>query len=159
MTRAGRTRGGRARPLPTPADPWEGSHPAAGQGSSPHAWGISQANKVLLDSLVAQRADGTLIVGRGVPPAWLRSPAPTSVTNFPTLDGRRLGIRISSRGRSITLALSGQAPSGPVLFQLPSFVDNITGASAGGVDETSGTVTISSFTRSVTVRLRHLPAP
>ena len=44
-----------------------GSHPAAGQGSSPHAWGISQANKVLLDSLVAQRSDGTSDRGPGRP--------------------------------------------------------------------------------------------
>jgi hypothetical protein len=39
----------------------------AGNGSSPHAWGMANANLVLLDSLAAQRADGSLIVGRGVP--------------------------------------------------------------------------------------------
>ena len=67
--------------------PWLGQHPATGQGSSPHAWGMAQANKVLLDSLVAQRSDGALIVGRGVPSEWLRgigrsrsrtSPPPTA---------------------------------------------------------------------------------
>ncbi len=56
---------------PSATTPWVGNHPAAGQGLSPHAWGLSQANKVLLDSLVAQRSDGTLIVGRGVPALWL----------------------------------------------------------------------------------------
>jgi hypothetical protein len=144
---------------PTSADPWSGSHPAAGQGASPHGWAISQDNKVLLDSLIAQRADGTVIVGRGVPSAWLRQGAPMTVTNFPTLDGHRLGIKISPGGLSIALSLSGHAPPGPVLFQLPSFVDNMAGTSSGQIDETSGTVTISSGTRSVTVHLRHLPAP
>jgi hypothetical protein len=42
---------------PSARTPWIGRHPAAGQGSSPHAWGIAGANKVLLDSLVAQRSD------------------------------------------------------------------------------------------------------
>ena len=32
--------------------------PVDGQGSSPHAWGIAGANKVLLDSLVAQQSTG-----------------------------------------------------------------------------------------------------
>ena len=52
---------------PNPGSPWTGTHPESGKGASPHAWGMANANLVLLDSLVAQRADGGLIVGRGVP--------------------------------------------------------------------------------------------
>ena len=130
-----------------------GRHPATGQGSSPHAWGMSQANGVLLASLVAQRTDGDLVVGRGVPAAWLSGDPPISVTNFPTTDGRRLSLWISSSGRSVSLTLSGQPPSGPVLFQLPSFVDNIATTSAGQVDQGTGTVTLSPDTKSVTVKL------
>src|SRR5262249_30812632 len=48
---------------PSPTTPWVGSHPATGQGSAPHSWGMANANKVLLDSLVAQESDGTLVVG------------------------------------------------------------------------------------------------
>ena len=141
---------------PSPSNPWRGDHPAAGQGSSPHAWGISEANKVLLDSLVAQKADGSLIVGRGVPDRWLRRPTPISVSNFPTVNNRRLGLRISSQGQSITLTMSGQAPSGPVLFQLPVFAGNIATTSTGRINRRAATVTLSSHTKSVTVRLRHL---
>jgi hypothetical protein len=139
---------------PSATTPWIGKHPAAGQGSSPHAWGMSEANKVLLDSLVAQRSDGTLIVGRGVPATWLHVGRSISVTNFPTTEGRRLGVRIASRGRSVSLTLSGQAPSGPVLFQLPSFVDNISNTSSGRIDQRTGTVTLTPSTRTVTVGLR-----
>jgi hypothetical protein len=139
---------------PSTTSPWVGRHPAAGQGSSPHAWGMSEANKVLLDSLLAVKSDGSLIVGRGVPASWLRSGRSMSVSHFPTTDGHRLGIRISSTGRSVSLTLSGQAPSGPVLFQLPSFVDNIAGTSAGTINRPTGTVTLAPGTRSVTVRLR-----
>jgi hypothetical protein len=139
---------------PSTHTPWLGRHPATGQGASPHAWGMSQANGVLLASLVAQRTDGALVVGRGVPAQWLRGDPPISVTNFPTTDGRRLSLRISSSGQSVTLTLRGQPPSGPVFFQLPSFVDNIATTSVGRVDQGTGTVTLSPDTKGVTVRLR-----
>ena len=142
---------------PDPRSPWVGRHPSSGQGSSPHAWGMAGANKVLLDSLVAQQVGGALIVGRGVPPAWLRRGAPISVTNFPTTAGRRAGLTITCRGTSVTLSLLGAAPTGPVLFQLPSFIRNIASASSGTVDQASGTVTLKPTVRLATVTLRTSP--
>jgi len=138
---------------PSASTPWIGKHPAAGQGSSPHAWGMSQANKVLLDSLVAQSSDGTLIVGRGVPAQWLRDGASISVTNFPTTDGKRLSLKISSNGRAVSLTLTGPL-SGQVLFELPSFTNDIAATSSGSSNEETGTVTLAPRTRSVTVHLR-----
>jgi hypothetical protein len=142
---------------PSPTTPWIGSHPAAGQGASPHAWGMAGANKVLLDSLVAQRSDGALIVGRGVPAGWLRDSTPIEITRFPATGGRRVGLTLTSHGRSVSLQLTGSIPAGPVLFQLPSFVDNVESTSAGLIDQGSGTVTLSPRTRTVTVVLRHPP--
>ncbi len=142
---------------PDPATPWVGRHPATGQGSSPHAWGLAGANKVLLDSLVAVRAGGGLVVGRGVPPAWLRSGAPITVTNFPTTSGRRAGLTIAGAGRSVSLTLRGASPQGPVQFALPAFIDNIARASTGTVDEATGTVTMRPAVRHVTVTLRTQP--
>ena len=142
---------------PDPGSPWVGRHPSTGQGSSPHAWGIAGADKVLLDSLVAQQSNGSLVIGRGVPPAWLDGGPPITVTNFPTTAGRRAGVRISSTGRSVSLTLSGAAPTAPVLFQLPSFVGNIASTSAGTVDQATGTVTLAPALRHVTVTLRRAP--
>jgi len=139
---------------PSTQTPWMGRHPAAGQGSSPHAWGMAQANKVLLDSLVAQRSDGTVIVGRGIPAQWLGHGASISVANFPTTDGRRLNIRISSTVQSVSLTLSGGTPSGQVLFQLPSFTNNIAATSSGVIDEGTGTVMLAPNTKRVSVQLR-----
>ena len=82
------------------------------------------------------------MIGRGVPPAWLDGGPPITVTNFPTTAGRRAGVRITSTGRSVSLTLSGAAPTAPVLFQLPSFVGNIATTSAGTVDQATGTVTL-----------------
>jgi hypothetical protein len=141
---------------PDPASPWIGGHPATGQGSSPHAWGIAGADKVLLDSIAAQRADGTLIVGRGLPSSWLDR-GPISVTNFPTAGDRRVGLTITSAGPAITLTLHGRAP-GPVMFQVPSFVRNIASTSTGHIDQTGGSVTIPPGTRRVTVEMRKSPS-
>jgi hypothetical protein len=60
--------------FPNTGSPWTGVHPASGNGSAPHAWGIANANKVLLDSLAAQRSDGALIVR---PPAGTGSASPS----------------------------------------------------------------------------------
>jgi hypothetical protein len=143
---------------PDPSSPWVGRHPATGQGASPHAWGIAGANKVLLDSLVAQRAGGSLVVGRGVPPAWLRSGTPITVTNFPTTAGRRAAVTITCTGKEVSLTLRGAAPQGPVLFQLPSFIHDIAATSAGSVNQASGTVTVPPGVRHVTVTMRTAPS-
>ena len=141
--------------FPNPGSPWAGVHPESGNGSSPHAWGMANANMVLLDSLAAQRADGSLVVGRGVPSSWVRNGQVVSLANFPTTSGRHLGLTIRTSGLQVTLTLTGQPPSGPVLFQLPAFVGNVAHASAGTVDEQTGTVTLASSVRSVTVQLTH----
>lgn len=139
---------------PSSDTPWIGKHPTAGQGSSPHAWGMSQANAVLLDSVVAQSSDGSLIVGRGIPEQWLVRGSSLSVSNFPTVDGQRLGLTITSTGRSVSLTLRGHRPAGPVLVQLPTMIDNIAAASSGVIDEKTGTVTLSARNASVTIHLR-----
>ena len=141
--------------FPNPGSPWIGTHPENGNGSSPHAWGMANANMVLLDSLAAQRADGSLIVGRGVPNAWVRTGEVISLANFPTVDGRHAGLTIRTSGSTVTLTLTGQRSVGPVLFQLPAFVGNIAHASAGVINETTGTVTLAPTFRTVAVQLKH----
>ncbi len=141
--------------FPNPGSPWTGTHPEAGNGSSPHAWGMANANMVLLDSLAAQRADGSLIVGRGVPSAWVTTGKVISLANFPTTDGHHLGLTVRTSGTAVTLTLTGQRPAGDVLFQLPAFVGNIASASAGLVSENTGTVTLAPTAHTVTVQLKH----
>ncbi|BCJ36621.1 hypothetical protein Athai_41240 [Actinocatenispora thailandica] len=136
---------------PNPDQPWVGSHPAHGNGSAPHAWGISTANKALLESLVAQRVNGDLLVGRGVPDSWLGKPI--RVSNVPTLDGGRVAVTITGRGRHVTLTVTGAGTS-RVLFQLPAFAGNVAATTAGHADS-AGTVTLPAGTRHVTVTLRH----
>jgi hypothetical protein len=139
---------------PNSGSPWVGTHPSSGNGASPHAWGIANANMVLLNSLVAQRSTGQVIVGRGVPDAWVAPGKRISVDNVPIAGGQRMGLTVTTSGTRVTLRLSGSAPTGDVLFQLPAFVHDIASATTGTVDQATGTVTVPGSTRTVTVTLR-----
>jgi hypothetical protein len=140
---------------PNPASPWIGSHPARGQGSSPHAWGMANANKVLLDSLAAERSDGTLIVGRGIPSSWTRSGRSISVANFPTTDGHTVGFTLATHGLTVSWSSIGEPTTGPVLLELPTFVNNIRHVTGGAADRRAGTVTVAPGTDHVVVELAH----
>jgi hypothetical protein len=146
--------------FPNPGSPWTGTHPEAGNGSSPHAWGMANANLVLLDSLVAQRSNGTLVVGRGVPATWIQNgQAPITLANVPVAGGKRIGLTITTRGRSVTLALTGSRLTAGVQFELPAFVGNIARTSAGQFSLSSGVVTLPATARTVTVTLRQTVLP
>jgi hypothetical protein len=141
---------------PDPSSAWVGNHPAWGAGASPHGWGSADANLVLLDSLIAERGDGTLIIGRGVPNNWVTSGQTIEVTNVPISGGHHLGMTVTTGGsQSVTLTLTGDTAAGPILFQLPAFVNNIARSSAGAINRATGTVTLSTSTRTVTVTMRH----
>jgi len=142
---------------PSTTTPWIGSHPASGGGSSPHSWGEALANLMLLDSVVAQRADGSLVIGRGVPNAWVADGEPFGVTNFPISGGSRIGVQVSESGLAVTLSLTGPA-SEPTAFELPAFVNNIASASAGTIDESDGVVNVPAGTNTVTVVMTKQPS-
>ncbi|GAB3799617.1 hypothetical protein GCM10028798_12940 [Humibacter antri] len=142
---------------PSASTPWIGLHPASGGGSSPHSWGIALANLTLLDSLVAQRADGSLIVGRGVPNSWVADGKPFGVTNVPVSGGKRVDVSIRERGNVVTLHVSGARRTAPTTFELPAFVNNIARASQGAVDQASGAVTVGAMTETLTVTLKQRP--
>ena len=95
--------------FPNPGSPWIGTHPEAGNGSSPHAWGMANANMVLLDSLAAQRSDGSLIVGprrAGLLGAQRPGHQPGELPDHRTAATSGLTIRTS--GTAVTLTLTGQ---------------------------------------------------
>ena len=142
---------------PSSTNPWSGTHPVAANGSCPVPWGMSMSNAVLLDSIAAQDSDGSLIVGRGIPDKWIAGGADIAVQKLPTTDGHRIGVQIAAQGLAVKVTLSGQ-PAGPVLLQLPAFLNgNIAQASAGDINNSTGTVELSPSVHSVTVTLRHQP--
>ena len=93
-----------------------------------------------------------------MPADWLVKGNDISVSDFPTTNGRRVDVKITATGASVTLRVSGGAAPGDILFELPSFVNNIARSSAGSVDQATGTVTLAASTTEVTVQFRRPPA-
>jgi hypothetical protein len=137
---------------PSTSSGWKGSH-AGGGGSCPHMWGQSFATKGLVESLIAEFYDGRVLVGRGAPADWLGEGF--SVSNFPIRGGKRMGVKVRATApRKIILDLSGDPPTGEIIFSLPVLIGNIAAATAGTIDADAGTVTIQPAVRTVTVSTR-----
>jgi hypothetical protein len=132
--------------------PWEGTHPVSGSGSCPHMWGQSFATAGLLDSLITEMSDGTVLVSRGVPDNWVLPGKVIELSNYPISDMKRIGIRVEGLPENqVSLSLTGDTPNGKIVFNLPMFIDNIQSSSEGEVDQAMGTVTLDPGIRSVTV--------
>ena len=66
-------------------------------------------------------------------------------------------LALSAGEAYCTLTVGGALPPGKVLFELPAFVRDVASTSAGTIDQSTGTVTIATTVRRVTVTLRRAP--
>ncbi|NUR95633.1 MAG: sugar-binding protein, partial [Kribbellaceae bacterium] len=139
---------------PSATSPWNIDHAAGGGGSNQHMWGQSTATKVLFDSLIAEKSDGSVIVGRGVPDEWLRGNGQKIALNNYPVSGGRLGYQLSVAGRTVTIQFTGKTP--PASIELPGLRDNIANVSVTStVNEAAGTILVPRGTSRVTIVLRH----
>lgn len=126
-----------------------------GWGSCQHMWGQSMNTKVLLDSLICEKSDGTVIIGRGVSEKWITDGEEIAVSNFLCENGKRIGFTVRTQGKEITLTLTGdELQKSNVSFELPVMVNNI--SSVSGVSEYSnaeGRVIIPAGVREIKVTL------
>ena len=90
---------------PRPDSPWNRPHAAGGGGSCPHMWGQATASKILLDALVSEKADGTLVLCRGIPDDWRQPGNRIAVRRYPVRGGR-VDVVISFEAQT-TIELSG----------------------------------------------------
>ena len=124
-----------------------------------NAYGLAGTGKAILESSVSVAADGTAIIGRGLPTTWITSGKPTSWARVPAGRAAALDFTITPQpGNRVQLTLKGNAKT-PVKFELPLFVNNITSASTGTVDNAKGSVTLPPGTASTTVTVRSEEAP
>ncbi|RZT16710.1 hypothetical protein EV649_4243 [Kribbella sp. VKM Ac-2569] len=143
---------------PSADSPWNIDHARGGGGSNQHMWGQSTATKVLFDSLIAEKSDGTVIIGRGVPNEWIRTQQKIGLNGYPVTNGGRLGYQLTTAGKTVTLQLTGNTstPTGYSL-ELPALRNNIAYVAAKGatINQTAGTIHLPRGTTHVTVVLRH----
>lgn len=143
---------------PNEKSPWDIDHAAGGGGSCQHMWGQSTASKVLIDSLIAEKVNDKIIIGRGVPSEWITAGESFSVSNHVVEQGKRIGYSISTSedGQTVTVKISGDTTELPLSIELIAFKDNISSVSTGTVDRAAGIVTVPAGTKEVTVKLGHM---
>jgi len=140
--------------IANPTDtPWEGTHPEFGTGACPHAWGISFNEKLVTESIIAEKVDGKIIIGRGIPDEWIAEGQVIDLSNYPIAGNKRMGVKIEGlAGNKVKFTRTGDTPAGDIIMNLPIFLNQgIASASAGKIDSKQGTVTIPASTASVTV--------
>jgi hypothetical protein len=141
--------------------PWIGTHPGGPVSpafSCPHITGQATATKVLVDSLIALKGDGSVIIGRGVPNAWvtqmLTQEKAIKVLNFPILNGKRMGFSLTGiPPKQIRLKLEDPNPDGDTILDLQALKNNISAVTAGTPNPYEGTITLPPGTRTTTVTL------
>ncbi|HZJ78391.1 MAG TPA: carbohydrate-binding protein [Clostridia bacterium] len=104
---------------PDKASPWNINHCPRGGGSCQHMWGQAVATKVLFDSLICEKSDGSLIIGRGIPREWLWDGEEIEVENYPISRNRRVGFNIKTQGNNITVHLLGDEIDNDTYIEFP----------------------------------------
>lgn len=104
---------------PDKKSPWSIPHAAGGGGSCQHIWGQSTATKVLFDSIICEKANGDIIIGRGIPSEWIYDGARIAVKKYPLSSLKRIDLDITVTATQRIVTLSGDAPCGNVTVDLP----------------------------------------
>ncbi len=86
---------------------WSIPHASGGGGSCPHMWGQSTATNVLFDSIICEKADGTLIIGRGIPKEWLKEGCRIQVKKYPVSGGKRVNLLIEVKDGKSVITVDG----------------------------------------------------
>lgn len=107
-------------------------------------------------SLITEREDGTLLIGRGTPYSVLRNKKTVNLEGLPLSSGATANLSVSVKKTDIEISVSGAAAS-PIQAEFPVFASNIEYASVG-FDSDSGIVTAPVGTSAVSVRLTDTPA-
>ena len=87
-------------------------------GDMPHGWVAADFLRSFLDLFAYERdSDGTLVLGAGVPAAWMRAPGGVAVSGLRTRWGS-LDLRISAEGSEVRVRAAGTAAP-PGGFAIP----------------------------------------
>lgn len=149
---------------PSASSPWDTDHASGGGGSCQHIWGQSTASKVLVDSLIAEKIDGTVIIGRGIPTEWIQTGETVALSNYPVQNNHRVGYTLTTSGKTVNIAFTGTDLSAlRFSVELISLKDNIVSVTAkdeGGqtlsgatFDKALGTVSLPAGTASVSIEM------
>ncbi len=93
----------------------------AGHGSAPHVWSAMSQARLLGLTLISEKYDGTLILGRGIPTHWLGK-EPLGAENYKLSNGERFSYTLTPNGTdTYTLHFTGTI-AGDIIINLPAFI-------------------------------------
>ena len=104
-----------------------------------------------VSSLVSERDDGTIIIGRGTPDYYLSNNESFSVDNYALSSGSSFSMEVTVKKNEVEISFCCSLPVA-IQAEFSAFKDNIEYASAG-FDSETGIVTAPEGTTSITVRL------
>jgi hypothetical protein len=136
-------------------DQWVGMYTPFVSYGNYESWGANFSKQALLQACVSVMADGTVIIGRGVPNHWLRPGDVIEWANVNVNNQRRIAFSIHADNAQVQLTIRGDVRNGDVLFNLPAFKNNILSVSTGSLDNDRGVVTLGPSENSVNVRLKN----
>ena len=139
---------------PSDTSPWNIDHAATGGGSCQHMWGQSTATKVLFDSLIAEKSDDTVIIGRGIPVEWLMDGKDIEIANYPVKNNNRIGYKLTTVGTNVTIEFTGDVSKVPFSIELMGLKNNIKSAGGLAFNQAKGTIAVPAGTQKVTVKLQ-----
>ena len=132
---------------------WSDTHPHSGTGDCPHIFGSALAEKVLIESLIAEKSDGTVIIGRGIPTEWCAPGQRIEISDAPVSSRNKIGYRMEAFADRIEIELTGAPPAGPMWIDLPAFIGREISTSAGSFDANEHRVVLPAATGRATVLL------
>lgn len=139
---------------PSEESQWSINHSAGGGGSCQHMWGQSTSTKVLFDSLIAEKIDEKIIIGRGVPAEWVADGEEIEIKDYSVCKNKKVGYNLSVKGKEVNITFTSDTTDIPFSIKLISFKDNIESVSVGEFDETAGIVVVPAGTKNVTVTMK-----
>lgn|GEM_PF-132451 len=140
---------------PSDSSPWDIDHASTGGGSCQHMWGQSTATKVLFDSLIAEKTDDTVIIGRGIPTEWLTDGKKVEIANYPVKNNNRIGYKMTTTGTAVSIEFTGDVSKVPFSIELMGLKDNIQSADGLSFNQEKGTVAIPAGTQKVTIVMKN----
>jgi hypothetical protein len=113
---------------------WSGTHPHSGSGDCPHLFGPALSEKVLIESLITEKVDGTVIIGRGIPSEWCAPGQRIEISDAPVSSRRKIGFRMEALADRIEIELTQDHPTGSIWIDLPAFIGRKISSSSGRFD-------------------------
>jgi hypothetical protein len=125
-----------------------------------NTWAMGFDKQAIQEINIALMANGSVIIGRGVPVRWSRDGNIIEWKNVRVGNGKKLDYKLSFKKKVLILDLAGDQPDGEIIINLPVMKNNIANVTADEIkisnwDSTAGKVTVPAVSKKVKINLKN----